>query len=227
MIYLKSFIRKLPIIVSFFLLISGDCFTQEFHGQNLLPVYPGGPIALREFINKNLHYPDNAVKNKISGAVMLEFVVAGDGNIKDINIISGLDDECDQEAVRVVGLLKGWEPAINWGNPVDSKMRIPIAFRPEGNMDIDTKNYISGVIMEKCSGRLLGGVLVRIMDTNIGTLTGNDGRFGLEIPSGNNELEFSSIGYEIRTINVKNYRTLNVELDRKVYEIDLDNSENR
>jgi TonB family protein len=222
MYYLKSIIRKSPLLIFISLLFSGNCFTQEFHGQNTLPGYPGGIIALREFINKNLHYPENAIKNKISGAVMLEFVVTKDGNVKDIKIISDLDDECDLEAVRVVSLLKGWEPAINWGNPVDSKMRMPVLFEPAGNSDPERNNMISGVVTEQCSGQLLGGVLVRILDTNIGTLTGNDGRFELEIPAGRSELEFSSIGYETKTVNVRNYRTVNTELDKRIYEIDFD-----
>ena len=45
------------------------------------------------------------------------------------------------------------------------------------------------------------------------------------MPAGKHELEFSSIGYEIKKVNVANYMTLNIELDKKVYEIDLDQSE--
>jgi hypothetical protein len=115
---------------------------------------------------------------------MLEFIVTRDGNIKNISIISGLNDECDQEAVHVVSLLEGWEPAVNWGTPVDSKMRMPVFFRPDGNTSSEQKNFVSGIVTEKCTGLLLGGVLVRILETNIMTLTGNDGRFEFEVPAG-------------------------------------------
>jgi protein TonB len=70
------------------------------------PTYPGGNKALNEFIAKNLHYPEQAVQNNISGSVHLQYVVNDDGIVESVQILKGLGYGCDDEAVRVVKLLK-------------------------------------------------------------------------------------------------------------------------
>lgn len=47
--------------------------------------YPGGHIALKEFIDANLWYPKTAKKKGIEAVIRVDFHVDVDGNVKDIN----------------------------------------------------------------------------------------------------------------------------------------------
>lgn len=70
------------------------------------PVYPGGDKALTEFIYKNLKYPDAALEAGIEGIVMVEYDIDNKGKVVDTRVISGLGHGCDEEACRVLRLLK-------------------------------------------------------------------------------------------------------------------------
>ncbi|MDR1198118.1 MAG: energy transducer TonB [Prevotellaceae bacterium] len=72
----------------------------------IYPAYPGGNKAISEFISKNLRYPEQAVQNDISGSVHLQYVVTDDGIVESVKLQKGLGYGCDEEAVRVVKLLK-------------------------------------------------------------------------------------------------------------------------
>lgn len=70
------------------------------------PEFPGGPKELTKFIYQNLRYPPEAVEAKVEGSVYLEYDIDHKGNVVDTRIIQGLGYGCDEEAARVVRLLK-------------------------------------------------------------------------------------------------------------------------
>ena len=92
------------------------------------PEYPGGSQAMREFIGSNLKYPDEALEKQIEGVVYLSYLVDNDAKIEDIKIIKGLGFGCDEEAIRVISLLKYGAPK-NRGMRVRSTMKTKIHFR--------------------------------------------------------------------------------------------------
>lgn len=93
-----------------------------------LPKYPGGKRAFQEFIQKNLVYPAEALQNRIEGTVYVEYQVDGLGNVLDAEVIHGIGYGCDEEAVRVIRLMK-FEKAKNRGLRVIATMRTKIHFR--------------------------------------------------------------------------------------------------
>lgn len=70
------------------------------------PTYPGGAKALNEFIASNLKYPEDALKNQIQGTVSVDFDIDIFGNVLTPKIKHGLGYGCNEEAVRLVSLLK-------------------------------------------------------------------------------------------------------------------------
>jgi len=90
--------------------------------------YPGGDEALKKFIHENIKYPREAIKNKISGTVYVQFVVEKDGSISDVKVVRGIGGGCDEEAVRVISKMPNWIPAKQKGIPVRSFYIIPIIF---------------------------------------------------------------------------------------------------
>lgn len=70
------------------------------------PVYPGGVKALSEFIKSNLKYPEEALKNKVEGTVLVNYDVDIFGDVISTKVKHGIGFGCDEEACRVVGLIK-------------------------------------------------------------------------------------------------------------------------
>ena len=97
-----------------------------------LPTYPGGGKALVKFLIENQKYPDEAAKNKIEGLVYIGFDVDHMGRVSSPKVIHGLGFGCDEEAIRLVKLLK-YNSSYNRGVRVKKRMRlkIPFTLRPE------------------------------------------------------------------------------------------------
>ena len=71
-----------------------------------LPKYIGGNKAFRDFIAENLRYPESALKTKVEGTVIVEYDIHDDGEVSNPRILKGLGYGCDEEAIRLVSLLK-------------------------------------------------------------------------------------------------------------------------
>ena len=70
------------------------------------PEFPGGPKELTKFIYANLRYPAPALEARIEGTVLVEYDIDYKGNVVDTRILQPLGFGCDEEAVRVVRLLR-------------------------------------------------------------------------------------------------------------------------
>ena len=70
------------------------------------PAYPGGDKALSEFVAKNVRYPEEAKAAKIEGKVLVAYDVTDNGEVINPHIINGIGYGCDEEALRLIGLLK-------------------------------------------------------------------------------------------------------------------------
>lgn len=92
------------------------------------PEFPGGDLAMNEYIRKNLVYPEIAKNQKIEGTVYVSFTVGKDGSIKNIKILRGLDPACDAEVLRIIRQMPKWTPGKQRGKPVETQMTIPIKF---------------------------------------------------------------------------------------------------
>lgn len=94
--------------------------------------FPGGAAAWLRYLNKNLRYPDDAVNNEIQGTVVVQFIVDKEGNVSDVQAISGPDNGgLREEAVRVIKKSGKWTPAVQNGRQVKSYKKQPIVFRLE------------------------------------------------------------------------------------------------
>lgn len=91
--------------------------------------YPGGPEAWRRFLVKNLsnNYPQEAIDNQISGTVMVQFIVDNEGNVSDVEAVSG-PEELRAVAIKMIKKSGKWEPAVQNHRKVKSYKRQPITF---------------------------------------------------------------------------------------------------
>lgn len=98
-----------------------------------LPQY-GDKQQLLDFIKKNLVYPKQALENKIEGDVFIEYTVNFKGIVSDAWVNKGIGHGCDEEAIRVVKLLR-YQETKNRGVRVSTNHKLKVHFRlpkPEG-----------------------------------------------------------------------------------------------
>ena len=95
----------------------------------VLPEYPGGPVEFMKWLTKNLRYPAEAIRKKVQGKVVAQFIVNDDGSITELKIIKSLNAACDQEALRVLRMMPKWKPGKQLGKPVASRFTLPVLFR--------------------------------------------------------------------------------------------------
>ncbi len=99
-----------------------------FETVQIASAYPGGPAAWKRFLLKTVRYPSDAEDNRIEGTVIVQFVVDTDGNVSDVEAVSG-PEELKNEAVRVIKRSGAWTAAIQNGRKVKSYKKQPITFR--------------------------------------------------------------------------------------------------
>lgn len=88
-----------------------------------------GPEELLKFINDNLQYPETALKDSIEGRVVARFWIDTLGNTYNHKIVRGVREDLDNEALRVVKLLKYDVPAMQRGKPIVCPFTLPIFFK--------------------------------------------------------------------------------------------------
>ena len=88
-----------------------------------MPEIIGGMRRIAELIR----YPEIAKKAGVEGTVIVQFVVDENGNVRDARVIKGVGAGLDEEALRVVKLLK-FKPGKQRGKPVRVRMALPIRF---------------------------------------------------------------------------------------------------
>jgi hypothetical protein len=98
--------------------------------------YPGGQGAWFRYLQKNLRYPDQAVRNNTQGTVTTQFIVDSAGLEHDITVISG-PEELRAETIRIIEKIKVWIPGIVHGKKINSWKIQSIRFKLES----DSRTY--------------------------------------------------------------------------------------
>ena len=106
---------------------------QIFTVVETMPEFPGGQMALLQYLSKSIKYPVIAQENGIQGRVSCSFVVNKDGSIVDAEVIRGVDPSLDKEALRVINSMPKWSPGKQRGKPVRVAYTLPINFQLSNN----------------------------------------------------------------------------------------------
>lgn len=93
------------------------------------PEFPGGADSMYAFISRNIKYPEEALKNNISGNVYVTFVVEKDGQITSTRLLRDIGGGCGQEALRVVRSMPKWKPGTTYQDePKRVQFNLPLVF---------------------------------------------------------------------------------------------------
>jgi len=93
-----------------------------------MPMFPGGEVALLQYIGEHTQYPEVAKENNVQGKVIVRFCVTSKGGVDKVSILKGVDPELDKEAIRVVQTLPAFKPGKQGGKPVPVWYMVPINF---------------------------------------------------------------------------------------------------
>lgn len=94
-----------------------------------MPEFPGGMKELLKFLQDNLKYPENAMKNNVQGRVIVQFVVEKDGTPTEFKVLRSVDPDLDAEALRVLQTMPKWKPGMQRGEVVRVKYTVPVSFK--------------------------------------------------------------------------------------------------
>lgn len=101
-----------------------------FIGVQVESEYPGGISSWQRYLNRSFRYPQEAIDDGITGVVVVQFIVDKEGNVSDVEAISGPEKGgLREEAVRVIKKSGKWIPAMQNGRQVKSYKKQPIVFK--------------------------------------------------------------------------------------------------
>ncbi len=101
----------------------------DYISLEVMPEYPGGINAFRDYINKAVRYPPLAMENGTQGTVHVEFTVEKDGSITNVTVARKVGSGLDDEAIRVVRASKKWTPGVQNGKEVRVRYNVPVNFK--------------------------------------------------------------------------------------------------
>jgi protein TonB len=115
-----------------------DAFAQEeeeeeneqvFISVEEMPTFDGEGInAFRNYIQKNLIYPEIARENGIEGTIYTRFIVNKNGEVEKISILRGVDPSLDKAVVQAIKSSPRWQPGRQRGKAVNVSFTMPVIF---------------------------------------------------------------------------------------------------
>ncbi len=85
-----------------------------------------GPVPLRKVDPK---YPPTLVNERVEGEVVLYAVIRRDGSVDSIQLVRGIDEQLDANAMEALSQWK-FRPAARQGSPVELEAIVHIPFHP-------------------------------------------------------------------------------------------------
>lgn len=179
------------------------------YGQTL-PEFPGGILALQDYLKTNLIYPKEAIDKGLQGRVVVRFMVEKDGSVTEPEIIKPVHALLDKEALRLVYAMPKWIFAKDSdGKPVRMEYTVPVNFRLDqvpqeldsaatGPAGLKAGDMITGTVSNSGGPLMIVNVLERDnMDRVVASeVTDDNGRFSFTLVNPDDYIEFSYIGYK-------------------------------
>ena len=100
-----------------------------YRSAEQMPRFPGGEAALMKYIKSHIQYPAEALKSRIEGSVILQFVVDKTGKIGEVKVVRSVDKDLDKEAVRVIKSMPKFTPGRQNGQAVSVWYTLPVTFK--------------------------------------------------------------------------------------------------
>ena len=94
------------------------------------PTFNGGDAnEFAKWVAGQMTYPEQAKTDGAQGRVVLQFTIGSDGAVRDVQVLRGVREDLDAEAVRVVSSSPRWEPGVQDGKAVPVAFVFPVVFQ--------------------------------------------------------------------------------------------------
>ncbi len=90
----------------------------------------GGLTAYDRYLENDMRYPPDALRNKVKGNVVVEFTVEADGRIANFKVLESIGQGCDEEVIRLIKEGPAWLAGKQNNQPVESQVRVTVNFDP-------------------------------------------------------------------------------------------------
>jgi len=91
--------------------------------------FPGGDAGWRKYLSENFHYPEKAIRKKIQGTVIVQFIIDKEGKVTNVQVAKPVDPLLDAAAIQLIQSSPDWIPAVQNGRKVSSYKKQPIVFQ--------------------------------------------------------------------------------------------------
>ena len=108
----------------------GNDEDQPLMKAEVLPSFKGGNLnTYRSWVESEVVYPKKLLRKKIGGRVTVEFIIDKDGTVIFSKILQSPHELLSAEVERVIKSSPKWSPGKQRGEPVMTKMQLPVEFR--------------------------------------------------------------------------------------------------
>lgn len=133
--------KKTLIIILYFIFLSNFSYSSSitnvlvvnndsvYEQVDVFPEFVGGIDAMTSFIQERMVYPKEAIANKETARVFVEFIVDKSGSVKDVQLKRQGKKYFDDEAIRVVSEMPKWKAGLLNGKYVNTRLVLPIIFK--------------------------------------------------------------------------------------------------
>lgn len=94
-----------------------------------MPQYIWGEDSLQKFIENSQKDVLDEQGEKITGMVAVNFVVTKAGSVEQIMVYRSQDERLNREALRVINGIRGFNPGIKDGKPVNTRVKSVLHFK--------------------------------------------------------------------------------------------------
>lgn len=89
------------------------------------PEFPGGQDSLQAFMERHLRN-----QRQVEGKVYVQFIVERNGRMTNLEVLRGIDEETDEEVLRVMRLMPRWIPGRQRDKLARVSVRFPVKISP-------------------------------------------------------------------------------------------------
>ncbi|MEF9985727.1 MAG: TonB family protein [Bacteroidales bacterium] len=104
-------------------------YTQQDVDKKALFLHGDEVQFLNRWVYPYIKYPDSAIAAGFEGRVIVEFIIEKDGSVSNVKIVRGIDNDIDDEVIKVVSASPKWKAAQYNGSSVRVKISIPVEFK--------------------------------------------------------------------------------------------------
>ena len=113
-----------------------------------MPEFIGGDKEIFTYLKQTIKYPAEAQKKNEQGRVIVRLVISKTGKVENVEVIRGVSQSIDNEALRVVRLMPNWIPGEQNGQKVDVYYTLPVMFKITSEEDAWEMNEKTVVVID-------------------------------------------------------------------------------